>query len=360
MPKNLLTPAMPAVNKTQQGFLAAVEAEVSHKPVKLNYVVIEDEDSLSYSKLEKFYQCPRKYEVGQLKGLSEFSPSIHTAFGHAIGAGVQEFLLSKDKEKAVLAAIAAYDHSDIELAIEKANKSLWFAISAIDIFSNFYETHQLQNGENFSDYEVAILEGKPAIELTFYIKLEGYNYQGHIDLVLRHKLTGRLVVFEIKTSKYAETIEDWKNSNQALGYNVVLNNFVKNMADYRVIYLCYNTLQRQFYTLEFIKTLESRTEFLLSLLADVEQMNLYKQLGFWPKRGTACKDFNRPCEYFDRCDNAGWIETQTRLKESGQLDMPYEALDLADVTFVLDIKDLLESQQVEANETPISNLLDSL
>jgi hypothetical protein len=359
--------------ETIAGFNAAIEADskigtADFKPKKLTYVIIEDETGLSYSKLEKFYECPRKFQLGYIKELSTFSASIHTAYGHAVGAGVQEFITKLEelgtqgaKEYATLAAIAAFDYHDIFYCPEKGNKSLWFAILAIEKFATFYESHVLQNGERFSDYEIATLNGKPAVELTFYIKLHGYNYQGHIDLILRNKFTGQLVVFELKTSKYQETLENWQNSNQALGYNVVLSHFIPEMADYRVIYVCYNASSLTFYCLEFIKSIMSRTEFLMSMLADVSTMDIYKELNFWPKRGSSCRNFGRACEYFGFCDNQLWIDAAVEAAKSNQLNGQFESFPLEEVDFVTDLDDLLSSQQSSlATETSFSKTLDAM
>lgn len=359
--------------ETIDSFAAALEEDskigtADFKPKKLNYVVIEGETGLSYSKLEKFYECPRKFQLGYLKELATFSASIHTAYGHAVGAGVQEFLTKVDlvgtelaKEHATLAAIAAFDYHDIFYCPEKGNKSLWFAILAVEKFTSFYESHVFQNGERFSDYEIAVLNGKPAVELTFYIKLHGYNYQGHIDLILRNKFTGQLVVFELKTSKYQETLEDWANSNQALGYNVVLSHFIPEMADYRVIYVCYNASSLTYYCLEFVKSIMSRTEFLMSMLADVSTMDTYKELNFWPKRGSSCRNFGRACEYFGFCDNQLWIDAAVEASLNNKLNSQFESFPLEEVDFVADLDSLLTTQQSSlATESSFSKMLDAI
>ena len=61
-------------------------------PKRLGYVAQEGVIALSYSRLNTLYSCPRKFQLSELMGRKSFSPTMHTAFGHAYGAGVQTFL----------------------------------------------------------------------------------------------------------------------------------------------------------------------------------------------------------------------------------------------------------------------------
>lgn len=61
-------------------------------------------------------------------------------------------------------------------------------LSYFDSFSGFGD-----------EWEVAVIDGKPAVECKFEIKIGGYPFVGIIDLVLRNKETGEYMVVDHKS-----------------------------------------------------------------------------------------------------------------------------------------------------------------
>lgn len=54
--------------------------------------------------------------------------------------------------------------------------------------------------DGFGDeWEIAIIDGKPAVECRFEIKIGGYPFVGVADLILRHKQTGEYMVIDHKS-----------------------------------------------------------------------------------------------------------------------------------------------------------------
>lgn len=318
-------------------FLAELDAPV--KPRKLNYVIREGVRALSYSKISTFGNCPRKFYLGELKGGRSFSPTIDTAYGHAVGAGIQEFFryaetnsIEQAKQRAVVAAIAAYDYLDLSEEKSYSKKDLWWAVLAVEKFCSEVGIQILSN------FKLAYINGVPGIELTFLIQINPTtDYQGHIDLVLEERTTGELYVVEVKTSMNAPTPSDWANSFQTLGYNTVLHAYAKGRGvNFNVLYICFATKEREFYPMTFHKSVAARMEFITTLLLDVDTMDKYESHGFWPKRGNNCSAYNKPCYLFGICDTHS-MEAST--------DSAYEGLALEDVTIVLTLEEMLAAEE---------------
>lgn len=313
-------------------------------PKRLGYVALEGVVNLSYSRLSTFYTCPRKFQLSELEGRKSFSPSVHTAFGHAYGAGVQTFLqyapqslenlegVQLAEERAVVATVAAWDMYSLWQEDPKRIKTLWEAIAAVRRFCK-QEAHTL-----LEEWELAYLpSGKPMIELMFYVDCGAYSYQGHIDAVLRHRETRELCILELKTGSRAAAQADWANSSQTLGYNVILQALGVTSAEqaaYHVKYLCYDANGRELSLMEFSKSAVERVEWIVGLLMDIQQMELYKEHGVWPKRGSSCRNWNRNCEHFLTCD----LSMQAVTPELSS----YESMKLEDVDFVITLEKLLE------------------
>lgn len=331
-------------------------------PKKLGYVALPHIINLSYSRLNTLYACPRKFQLSELEGRKSFSPTVHTAFGHAYGAGVQTFLQyapsppasaqyegidpdwdaplyerqrERAEQRAVVAAIAAWDMYSLYAEDPARIKTIWMAVAAVRQFC-IQEAPTL-----LEEWELAYTkQGKPMIELMFYIKAGKYSYQGHIDIVLRNRHTGELCVFEIKTGSKPAQQADWANSSQTLGYNVILQAMGEtdaHQAAYYVKYLCYDAKGRTMQIMEFTKSPAERVEWIASLLMDMQQMDTYAEHGIWPKRGGSCMDWFRPCEHFMTCDLS---TASAPVPENGS----YESMELEDVDFVLELEQLLALQ----------------
>lgn len=341
-------------------------------PKRLGYVAQEGVIALSYSRLNTLYSCPRKFQLSELMGRKSFSPTMHTAFGHAYGAGVQTFLqyapsppaaeafmhdfddevmpayqaaMERAEQRAVVAAVAAWDMYQLDpeaTTASMAKKSIWEAIHAVRTFCAQEAPALLE------EWELAYLpptpehpQGKPMIELMFYIQAGRYSYQGHIDIVLRNRHTRELCVFEIKTGSKPASQADWANSSQTLGYNVVLQALgltELTQPAYYVKYLCYDASGRTMQIMEFTKSPAERVEWIASILMDMAQMDMYAEHGIWPKRGGSCMDWFRPCEHFMTCD----LSTASLAPpEHGS----YESMGLDEVDLVLTLEQLLALQE---------------
>lgn len=306
----------------------------------------------SYSKTETLHSCPRLFELEMFKaakasGSSDFiaQQNFDFAFGHAVGAGIQTLAatdsLAAGQFAAFLAWKAPYDEEKLDKKGNPTGKSLPMALWAVEKFYHFWNTELV-------DWEVLTLPtGKKAVELAFGVDTQnGYYHFGHIDTILRHKPTNRLAVWEGKTTGL-ETIQEatYGNSYQALGYSVVVDAIANSLGfdapDYEVMYICYSSKSREFQLLPFTKNRTQRAEWLQDLLLNHAMISKYKELGFFPKRGSNCiNTWGRTCEWYGNC---GMKNTSLFPGiEIGRLEN-IEGLESLDYSFTL--SDLITAQE---------------
>jgi hypothetical protein len=265
---------------------------------------------LSHSTREVLHSCKRKFELSKILAYAKQEVegvfvddrqvgNIDLVFGHVVGTGVQHFIMTKDMNASIWQAFLAWN-ADLMLDDEKKKKGWGYAVIAIQKFATYFKQY-------FPHHELAILYGRPAIELTFSIDLKnGYKYFGHIDAILRDLSTGELFVLEIKTTgrKWIDPAM-YQNSEQPLGYTCVLDKIAHNLGDYasfNVVYFVYLTGQQEYEILPFPKSRAHRAEFLQSLLMDCDEISRSRHMGFFPKNGSSCFDFSRTCQFFGLCN----------------------------------------------------------
>jgi hypothetical protein len=255
---------------------------------------------LSHSALEKFRLCPRKFELDRLEFKPRDAGTPHTAFGHALGAGIQSLFHKKNLDIALFEAFNAWS-CDLFDDIPGKKKSFFDAMIAIE---KFYITQFSM----MDDWELAYLkDGKPAIELSFAIKLPmGMWYRGYVDAVLRHKKTGALRVLELKSTGALNIHEAmYGKSFQGVGYSIILDSIstqLHTISDYEVLYLVYHTAKRTYEEMPFLKLISHRINWLHDLLLAVDTISLYKRVNRFPQNGGACFNFGRPCKFYETCD----------------------------------------------------------
>lgn len=289
---------------------------------------------LSHSAFETLHTCERKFQLERLLDSGfEREDSPASVGGKCFGAGVQEYLLSQDKEKALFKAWLAYWPQ-----LEDSKRSQAKYINALE--QSFATLDQL-----LMDYELATFEGKEAIELSFRLNTESnYYYVGYIDAVLRHRRTGRYAVFEIKTTALAlhDITPNYKNSGQALGYSVVLDRIAgEQNTQYDLLYFVCQMgkgYENKYHVLPFKKTLLDRLNWFLTLGLDIQRLEQMEELGIYPKRGGNCLQYMRPCPHFNTCS----LHSFDKPKEIEPDEIEYQ--------FVYALDDLVSDHLVRVNE----------
>lgn len=253
---------------------------------------------LSYSKLETLNTCERKFQLDELlEGTSVREESEHLSFGSAYGVGVASYLVHQDQDKAIFDAYMAYWP-----IIESDKKNEELMISGL--LRSFPKLDDL-----LLDYEVLLVDGKPATELTFKIKIdEEYFFKGAIDVVLRHRYSGIHYVMDVKTTglQLFDLSPLYENSGQTLGYSIAIDALVgEELTNYGVLYFVLQMGktkgEAKVQVLTFDKTILDRLNWFLTLGMDVKRLKEMEEMGVYPKRGSACLHYMRPCKYFGTC-----------------------------------------------------------
>lgn len=264
----------------------------------------------SYSTFGKEDECSRKFALHklhlarkhdlQLATVESPFKNVDFAFGKAVETGVQGALLGKSKTEVFFDMFLAWN---LPLLMEHPkNYAKTFTDAWIAIEKFFWIKDNI-----FEGWEIAWFNGKPAIELAFCIDLEnGYYYVGHGDIVLYNKDLNRYKVLEIKTTAAANLDEAmYKNSDQAVGYSVIVDeiaNDVEASLTFEVFYLVFSTSDNNWHLFEFTKSRSNRAGWINTVLLNVQRIAMYRQVNFFPKKGSACYNWYRRCEYFDICD----------------------------------------------------------
>lgn len=262
--------------------------------------------TISYSSLLTLHSCPRRYELNRLLP-SPFDPDFdedsagHLDFGTVVGNGIQELLVSGDMNRAIFRAFLDWnDNLDSERG-EKAQKTFWHAIVAIQKFT------EMMNGP-LSQYEVAYFGGQPATELGFRVDFgDGFTYRGKLDALLVHKVTREYLPLECKTTgwKYLDEAM-YGNSNQGTGYGIVIDRVAhessgEEVSSYHVFYPVYMTIKQEWHPFRFPKGATSRALWIQNVMFDVMDIQKYAELGYFPTRGESCFSFGRQCRHYGVC-----------------------------------------------------------
>lgn len=272
--------------------------------------------------------------------------SIDLTFGSSVGAGIQELFITDSIDKAKLKAFLSWDIDLLYgIPLTKSKKCFPTVIHAIEEFLPHFNIIQ-------SEWELFYFDDSsgnqiPAIELSATVRLpNGFRYRIFIDVVLRHKVTGELLVLELKTTGSNNVNEaQYGNSNQALSYSVILDKISPGNSSYYVWYFVYCSSMERWEPFNFIKTRLDKANWIRTVLYDTRNIETCIQDGFFPKQGENCFDYGRPCIYYGSCDMsrtalyAGDGVIKERIDEENKKKYNYE----------FTIEDLVSQQLEEIN-----------
>jgi hypothetical protein len=309
----------PGVSWTEPGYQGAIDYRIRQ---------------LSYSSILTLHSCPRKYQLYKLrtthKSEQSAKSSLTFAFGHFVGEAVQLALQELSYEEIIWKQFFSWP-LDLFAENEKLKKSFFSAIMALKRFISIRADGAL------AGYEVVSINDKPACELSFCIQFpDGFRYRGHVDVVLQHRGTGKVIVLELKTTGMSTTNPSkYKNSAQAIGYSIVLDHIFPELSSYEVLYLEYNTKSGEYTPIPFTKTFLQRALWIRELLLDIETIKAYEEAEIYPMHGESCTSWGRDCEYINSCTlSTQFLTTPCTPEQEDKID--YQV--------VITLADLIESQ----------------
>lgn len=287
----------------------------------------------SHSGLTTLHKCPRKFEIDKMLGEGPQERDPHLDFGHLVGAGAQELLLTGSLNRAYFKMFQLWRHDLDDEEGKKDKKTFWWALPAIDRFFTFRHTA-------LSGYELVHINDIPALELGFKIDCgNGFFYRGFIDALLIHTATQTLVPLELKTTKNREPNEaTYKNSGQALGYSVILDSVAPLLGinirnSFRVLYPVWSTSKQEWDMFPFTKDFSDRASWIRSLLYDIEDITRWATQEFFPMRGESCYDFFRQCEHLDTCTMSNkflFAGVKEKIEKEGRYQFQLSLADIID------------------------------
>lgn len=306
--------------------------------------------NLSHSSQELLHRCPTEYRLYKIGNLAEREETIDTNFGATVGAGVAALFMGDTREQIIWKMFRTWkgdllSESD-SAAANKKRKFFWHTIGAIDSFRILLNTV-------FKDWEVAYFKGRPATELSFRIDFgDSFLDRGHVDVVLRHKTTGELMVLELKTTANNTVLEaSYGNSSQGVGYGVVLDaiaaQYPEHHSSYTVLYLVYKTTKMEWEPLPFKKSFLQRAQWIKQTMMDCALIEMYDRENFWPKHGESCVRFYRNCPYYGLC---GMSDKSLGIDDESKIPVKQDSRDdgkPVEYIFDLHVLDLLEAQMAK-------------
>lgn len=258
---------------------------------------------MSPSSDELTRKCPRLFQLYRLTGM--IGPQLvpeedeHQSFGTIVGLGAQEILISNSVSAAYMKMFITWKKDLDDEDGDTKGKNFWDALVAVDNFHSFRNT-------DLVDYDVAIFDGVPAVELGYRIDCgSGFISRGFLDALLVHRRSRQLVTFECKTTGSAAHEAMYANRGQGLGYNLVVDAIAHklgvNISAYFVIYCVYQTKKREWVRFDFKKSLTSKVLWIKNTLIHIRNVSLFAEENYWPMNGESCYAFFRPCTYFGVC-----------------------------------------------------------
>jgi len=255
---------------------------------------------VSHSSLSSLNTCERKFQLDKLlvnDNEKDREDTAATTMGKAYGIGVASYLLNQDIDEAIFKTFLAFNEEVSDL-----KRTPWTCISlllsSVPVLDNL-----------LMDWEVAVFQDKPAIELSFRIDIDPmFYYVGFVDVVLRNRWTGRYAPLDAKST--ALMLDDldpmFRNSPQVLGYSIVLDRIAgEALTEYDLLYLVAKIFPTPFkFTVEtktYPKTLQDRLQWLLTLALDIQRIHSMQEHGIFPLRGDRCIQYMKPCRHFGTC-----------------------------------------------------------
>lgn len=293
---------------------------------------------LSHSTLSLMHGCERKFQKTKLlhnPNAREESPAM--TFGKAYGAAAQLYMILRTEGRSVAEAVdsAIWEAFKQYLPISQQDdrRFLERCIYCIQAAQPFHERMLME-------WEIPQFNGRYAAELSFCLDIdEVYYFVGYIDLVLKHRRSGRFAVTDYKSTSLTATdlTPMFKYTDQVLGYSIVLDQIAgKEQAEFETNYWVCQLLSRsisdlyqpKFTDLSFPKTLRDRMEWFLKLYLDVHYMRNLSELDVYPKRGSNCMSYNRVCTFFNGCQYTALDQPAIYIPDETEYDFTFKLDDI--------------------------------
>lgn len=277
----------------------------------------------SHSIDNTFDFCPRKFEFLNVWDRRPPRDSGYAAeVGTALHNGWQAWMIARAEGKSEYEATSRGFHElcrAFPWALEAEQKT-----STRSFNSTALLLYTLIRSPEWDDWELIKVEGKGwAIEVPFLIKHESLGLfqikatgewaylatQGKIDAVLRHKRTGQIRGWDLKTTiKSADMVRsEYKYSGQQIGYGEVIQAALgAEVRDFSVWYMIARFSSAdlpEIQPIEYIKSDHQIDDYWLAKLDRLKRMKEYAETGWFPRTNGGCNSWNTECAFLDICES---------------------------------------------------------
>jgi len=279
--------------------------------------------TVSYSSLGSLESCPRKFEFNKIWKNNKKRPRQFAAeVGTALHKAYQNYVVTQDKDAALWELLLAYPH-DLYIYQKNDYRSIQAAIITMDamIESNLFNEWDIVDIKNHEGDVV------PAVEVSYELQIDGIDFEegtgfshiGFIDLILKHRMTGKIGVVDIKTHRAnAQDYEGkYKYNTQQVPYGLVLNHVLNlPVTEFEVFYfdVYVDVAEPRVNIYPYTKNHNDIQEWLQTCILKLQHIKQYKDLDYFPRTENGCIAFNSPCAYMDVCQSRepafirSWLE----------------------------------------------------
>lgn len=316
--------------------------EPIHVPAE-QAVPVKKLKNVSFSQYSKWLKCPMDWKLSYIDKLAPYEASIHTTFGTAIHAALQEYLrllyTVGTAEADALDAFGLFKKEyeeglkDLKIATDEQIKLTEDERDALGLITQDTVKEFENDGKVILDHTLAYAQRSKhfpskkyelvGIELPLEIPLKGGTilYKGFLDIVLKDKLTKKVLILDFKTStngwnKYQKA--DRTKIDQLLLYKRFYNQMFKvPMTDIEIEFF---VVKRKLYEdVAFpqqriqrisppdgkISMKQVETSFLEFINAGFDAAGEYNKDGVFPKQPGKAKKNCRYCQFKTMKDPSG-------------------------------------------------------
>lgn len=281
----------------------------------MNYPFANQPLILSDSTAGAFNSCERKFEFRKLYRHPGGSHDLAQEVGHCLHIGAQSYAVNNNREKAIFDMLMAYPY---HLNTDPENDRS--AEACFAILNKIMDSGYLHK---FSIASIKLKDGsvKKAIEVPFRIRFTNIDFFGQpvywigfIDIIFFHHGTGEYVIFDVKTSRWRSVHDaSYMFDEQCIPYAFPIQHAIDpQINSFKVNYMwVYVDLRKpDIKYFEFDKSLEDIRDWARKTLLMINQIKMYTEMGWFPRRGSACYSYNKVCPYFDECGSRDQIFIQ--------------------------------------------------
>lgn len=277
---------------------------------------------LSHSTIASYHSCARRgIEFKKLFGskaqeLDEYGVPVDNFAadcGKAIHAGFQEYMTSRDEERAIWSMLKSYP-----FASEPFQDNNYRNMEAVYATLMGMTRHEFTSRYEIIKIKVKNTDGtfeeRPAVEVPFAIELLDAPldvevfYVGLIDLIVWDKVDQKFMVVDIKSHR-DNTIDisaKYEFDEQCVPYGLVLQHILgEPVDDFKVGYFsCYiDLMEPRIRLYDFPKTSAHIKDWFIGLCIDVKHISYYMHNQWFPRAtsGNTCMAFRKKCAWLDVC-----------------------------------------------------------